>query len=849
MNNQLSELPPVIAELKNLQSLSLWNNQLSELPPVIAELKNLQSLDLSSNQLSELPLWLVKLEKLTDVQVDGNPLTALPPEIVEQGWLAIREYLLETSKQLWMAKMLVVGQGGVGKTSLLRRLRGEGFDPNSETTHGMERKTLPLKHPTLDETMTLITWDFGGQEIYHATHQFFLTQRSLYVVVWSAREGHDQGKLDYWLDKLKALAGDSPVILVATHTEKYSPNVRLAELQEKHPNLITDGDNVFCVSNESGDGIENLREVIRQTAANMPLMNERWPVKWRSAADAVLKNAAVDRHVTANKWRRLLAEHNVTGKGEEVLSTWLHELGEILYFRDDDEIDDLVILDPQWVTEVISRVVTCKQTEANNAILTKPRMRELWRDVDLSHETLLQLMEKFDLSYRTLEDKDKSLIVELLSEDEDRRYEEKWEAIARTANTNEISMKYKLDLTMPAGIPTYFIARQHRFSIGIHWRHGVLFQDESKKCLGLVRSLPSDREVRLSVRGPAPHYFFDVLRSGLELTLNRFKRMGCKRLIPCKGHNGNPCAEEFELTDLIGFVEDGESQIQCRKSRKMVSVADLLVGIRPENTIAKLNEVLAKQDETLVETKGAREDIAYLQMNIAELTAVVHAGFTREFNAEQSKEFSACPNVFALRSGRSDGDLIGLLEPIRSAGMMDKIRETFWRQTLELQLYCQQPGHWHPVGYERGKKDVETGLYQIEADSEFLQTVGPYLLKLAKIMKCAAPLAGFVLPGLTSGQAEQYRKQLKEDVDRWVKLADAFGKNAPELLEESSASKFGRRQEAHHVSEVAGYELRGLRKVLESQDELRVWGKLRRRMTPEGHWLWLCEDHWKTYTV
>jgi hypothetical protein len=526
----------------------------------------------------------------------------------------------------------------------------------------------------------------------------------------------------------------------------------------------------------------------------------------------------------------------------------LHELGEILYFRDDDEIDDIVILDPQWVTEIISRVVTCKQTEANKAILTKQRMRELWRDVDLSHETLLQLMEKFDLSYRTLEDKDKSLIVELLPEDEDKRYEEKWESAAQNANANEISMKYELDLTMPAGIPTWFIARQHRYSIGIHWRHGVLFQDESKKHLGLVRSLPTDREVRLSVRGPAPHYFFDVLRSGLELTLNRF-HMNPKRLIPCKGHNGNHCAEEFELSDLLGFVEDGEPQIQCRKSRKMVSVADLLVGIRPENTIAKLNEVLARQDETLAETKGAREDIAYLQMNIAELTAVVHAGFTREFNAEQSREFSACPNIFALRSGRGDGDLIGLLEPIRMSGMMDKIRETFWRQTLELQLYCQQPGHWHPVGYDRGKTEPATGLYQIEMDSEFLQTVGPYLLKLAKIMKCATPLAGFVLPGLTSGQAEQYRKQFKEDVERWVKLADAVAKTTPEMLEESSASKFGRRQDTHRLRQIAGYELRGLRKVLEDKDKLGVWGKLRRRMTPEGNWLWLCDEHWKTYTV
>jgi internalin A len=842
-SNQLTELPPAIAQLQNLQELYLSSNQLTELPPAIAQLQNLQELSLDSNQLTELPLGIVKLQHLGYVGLGKNPWTTLSPEIVEQGWQAVRKYLLETSQQFWVSKMLVVGQGGVGKTSLLRSLREEYFDKDSETTHGMVRDKLTLRHPEKEVDMTLITWDFGGQEIYHATHQFFLTRRSLYVVVWNAREGHDQGKLDYWLDKLKALADDSPVILVATHTENYQPNVRLAELRDKHPNLITDGDEVFCVSNESGEGIPELKEAIQQAAAKLPLMGERWPVKWRKAADEILANAKTE-HVPATKWKQLLAESGVSGIDEQTLSVWLHELGEILYFRDDDEVDDTVILDPQWVTEVISRVVTCDVTKKNNAILTKKQMRELWKDVHLEHDTLLRFMEKFDLSYRTLEDKDKSLIVELLTEDEDKHYEQPWEEIAQSSNVNEISMKYELDLTMPAGIPTWFIARQHRFSIGIHWRHGVLFQDESKKHLGLVRSLPSDREVRLSVRGPAPHYFFDVLRSGLELTLNRFKRMGCKRLIPCKGHNGIACAEEFELNDLLGFVEDGEPKIQCRKSRKMVSVADLLVGIRPENTIALLEDIRAKQEEGITETKAVREDIAF---RFAELTAVVQQGFTREFNAEQSREFSACPNVFALRSGRGDGDLIGLLEPIRSFGMMDKIRDRVWRQTLELQLYCQQPGHWHPMGYERGKTDPTTGLYQIEVDSEFLQTVGPFLLKLARMMKYVTPLAGFVLPGLTSGQAEQYRKRFKEGVDCMVKLADAAAKDATDSLKESSESKYGRRLEHRHAREVAGYELRGLRKLLDDKDKLAVYGKLRRRMTPEGNWLWLCEDHWKEY--
>jgi internalin A len=81
----------------------------------------------------------------------------------------------------WLSKLLVVGEGGVGKTSLLRALRGESFEVQQSSTHGIEIKALSLAHPTEAEvTMTLNTWDFGGQEIYHATHQFFLTNRSLF---------------------------------------------------------------------------------------------------------------------------------------------------------------------------------------------------------------------------------------------------------------------------------------------------------------------------------------------------------------------------------------------------------------------------------------------------------------------------------------------------------------------------------------------------------------------------------------------------------------------------------------------------------------------------------------------
>jgi hypothetical protein len=71
----------------------------------------------------------------------------------------------------------------------------------------------------------LHVWDFGGQHIYQSTHQFFLTERSLYVLVWNARVDVEQAALDRWLKNIQILAPQSPVLLVATHSDERAADV------------------------------------------------------------------------------------------------------------------------------------------------------------------------------------------------------------------------------------------------------------------------------------------------------------------------------------------------------------------------------------------------------------------------------------------------------------------------------------------------------------------------------------------------------------------------------------------------------------------------------------------------
>jgi small GTP-binding protein len=200
-----------LKDLKNLTHLDLFNNQISEISS-LKDLEDLKVVDLKHNKISELPVEACNWKGDLLDMFKGNPIEIPPMEIMEQGEIAIKVYLesLEGKKRvLNEVKMLLVGDGGAGKTSLVKRLIGEEFDKNEPQTHGIN-----INHWEVESEKAKIkinTWDFGGQEIMHATHQFFLSKRSLYVLVLDGRKDE---KTEYWLKHVKSFGGDSPVLVV-----------------------------------------------------------------------------------------------------------------------------------------------------------------------------------------------------------------------------------------------------------------------------------------------------------------------------------------------------------------------------------------------------------------------------------------------------------------------------------------------------------------------------------------------------------------------------------------------------------------------------------------------------------
>ena len=238
-----NEETKVLADLFRLQSLDLSANGLEDIS-VLRPLENLRSLWLSDNrEITVAPDFWNKpsLERVFAFQVS---LGTIPPELLSKTRTdnclpRLRSYFHdtktthpETEAELRDVKVMILGNGRVGKTQLRRRLSGLPFDERIPSTHGVEIVGASLSHSDGSQASTpLKIWDFGGQEIYLGTHALFLKTRAVFPILWTpeleANEVQEVGgqlfrnyPLDEWVRYVQALAGErSPVLLIQTQCE------------------------------------------------------------------------------------------------------------------------------------------------------------------------------------------------------------------------------------------------------------------------------------------------------------------------------------------------------------------------------------------------------------------------------------------------------------------------------------------------------------------------------------------------------------------------------------------------------------------------------------------------------
>lgn len=664
-NRGLNEFPSSLFNMKHLHHLNISNNNISKIPDLICNLENLTFFDVSNNRLTSLPISLTNLKNLKNIKLDNNPFRTPPPEIIKSGNVrTIFNFLNDLKKGeevVYRTKLMVVGQENVGKTTLLRAFKSlrmkkifskkilskqimstDGIDVDEWKidinfgSHNLSEQTNKGKQEesSSKKTVSIRTWDFAGQDLYYTTHQFFLSKRSIYILVWDLRT--DDHKISYWLQSIRSKTKDSPVIIVGTHADCVE-SISLA--QEKAEKIRTKFQKRFpfirlsislsCKYElEVAQLLDNIKDIIRE----QPHMGEIIPKSYYEM-DRIIESERIRLKLMneppIKSWRdiKILAEDCNIHSDDELKRClhFLHDLGSLIYFDDKDmRLSDTVVIDPQYLINVMSTIITTKRS-IKDGVLHRQELKMIWRPPEYPediHILLLSLLGKFEILY-TLPESLKAKIGHRRALPPN---------ISVELRNNEMIMDEDVEILIPSLLPEYKplvdlfwvekdllriqYDRIYKFefiplgffsrliirclhlvdSVCAYWRNGIIGQRRNDIfCLELLNE---ESIISLSVRGQHSNPPTELLRILVEMIdsfigKDKWFNIPVQKFVPCTHCMENNLKDFqvklFRIKQLKENIKKGDYMIECSSTGlpSKVHISRLV----PDLSLTDLNEL------------------------------------------------------------------------------------------------------------------------------------------------------------------------------------------------------------------------------------------------------------------
>lgn len=620
--NSLNSLPESLSQLTQLKKIYLENNEFSYIPKVlfslpkveIISLENIPEMTTRRNSITEIPGSVVDCAYLSEIRLGDNPLQTPPLEVVAKGMISIKEYFKQIVftgyDYLNEAKLLIIGEGGAGKTTLVNKILDSKYQLKEEdSTRGIEIVRWTFRADS-NRDFKVNIWDFGGQEIYHATHQFFLTKRSLYILVVDTRK--EDTDFYYWLNIVELLSDGSPIIIVKNEKQERIREINEYQLHQRFENLVK----TAVVNLATNRGLESIVNDIKEHMLGLPIVGSQLPKTWIEVRRALEQNP--NNYIKYDDYLELCKTH---GFGDEAdkrqLSEYLHDLGVCLHFMDEPLLKSYLILKPKWSTDAVYKALDSESLIKNKGCFTKVELHKIWSD-DIyqgMHDQLLQMMIKFKLAYEIPGCTGEYIAPQLLCSNQT-PYD--WDI------NDNLHLHYTFEF-VPKGILTQFIVAMHHsiYKSDCVWRNGVVLENNGVKVE--VIEYFYERVIRIRAVGPQARDFLAVVQYELEKVLSGYRKLQYSKMIPCncaKCKQDAPNGRYYKMRELQKFVLDRQLEIQCRNSYEMITVYSLI------------DDIIVHANAGMKKNTNNRE--AQIVVNILDGNIMIHNGDVESVTMENS---------------------------------------------------------------------------------------------------------------------------------------------------------------------------------------------------------------------
>lgn len=510
-----------------LKYLYLNDNELEQLT-IASPLPALKTLHLRENKLKTLSEdFLAPYPNLETLYLAKNPL----PDAI-RGFLEGDERLnsldfvqsfyrqLSAGKALDNeSKVLLIGNGKVGKSSLVERLINNRFQIDWNSTHGISLKQYRKE----DFEYILNLWDFGGQDIYHATHRMFMQSNAVYLALWdweTERSPHtvvkENGKtreyknygLSYWLDYARTLGKGSPVIVVQTKTGRDGKRDRsdIREAYSKHLDSFEFRQLELEEDDWDENGCNELLISIRKAVKRIKPRTEI-PKPWSDMRDWL-------REQQKNGDKRLGIDDYLEHAHDiedpiGVLENWLVKTGVVFYKK--GLFRDQIILDQAWAIDAVYTLlrrdgnIYHEVLQARKGNFTGADLAQVWKDNGPEErELFISFMLSCDLCFETTPKdnrwrvpfEERSFVApQFLPEEKPKSVEDTW--LGRKC----LFFRYRHDFLHDGVIQSFITRTQTLAEMRDIWRYGISLREDDQ--LALVEARDSVITVQVTENGKA----------------------------------------------------------------------------------------------------------------------------------------------------------------------------------------------------------------------------------------------------------------------------------------------------------------------------------------------------------